>query len=113
MKRFGLPLVLAATFLGGSLATAATGWTPFATGKDSNAYGARATADIANPGALAARVSKTADVRWSISCSGETTIVKPGQLLPLSSSTATKCTVAADATTQKAGTIRVDLLRKR
>jgi len=113
MTPLGVPLVLAATFLGGSLATAAAGWTPFATGKDSNAYGARATGDVANPGALAARVSKTADVRWSITCYGETTIVKPGQILSLSSSTATKCTVAADATTQQAGTIRVDLLRKR
>lgn len=114
MKRV-LFVLLAGLVLGAS-ATAAVGWRVFAAATDEGEYGtlASVSASVQNPNALGVRVKGSSgpfEVTWYISCEG---VSRPavGKAVALSVSAAAKCTVNAVGDGDKAGTIRVELLRR-
>jgi hypothetical protein len=104
-------LLAAATF--GGLATAASGWHVFATGQDAGDYGAyaSASASASKPHGLAVRATAEADINWSLSCDG-TTHVPANTLVVLSVGAAGSCRAYGSASTNQAGTVKIQLLRR-
>jgi hypothetical protein len=110
---FGLATVLA--FSLGTVASASSPWTIFATGQDQSEYfaSAQASADVRLPKALAVRVqgSGVVKVTYSLICNGEKT-VSAGAVWPLAVNTSAKCNVSGWATSSKTGRLRIELLRR-
>lgn len=110
-KAIILLAVMAATFAAG--AYAAPGWHVFANAQDSGDYGAYASASASatRVQGLAVRVSKNADVSWTISCDGTTTLAA-NRVLVLGIAPAGTCRVYASANTDTSGLLRVQLLKR-
>jgi hypothetical protein len=102
-----------AAFVAASVATAATGWKPFATASDSSEYGAyvSASATVLKPKTLGVRVSQAAELSVNVSCDFEVKRAPAGKVLVLNVGAAKSCRVYGSANTNSAGTLRVELLR--
>lgn len=114
MKLALTALTLTAAFALGGAAYAATGWHVFATGSDSGQYGAfaSANADVVNPSALAIRVTKEADLTWSLDCQGELKHAAANAIVAISVTAADKCSLNGSANTSTDGTLKVQLLKR-
>jgi hypothetical protein len=114
MKRLVVPAAIVAAFAAGTFANAATGWHVFATGSDSGQYGAfaNANADVLHPKALAVRATKAATVSWTFDCDSGDIKAAANAVLLVDVAKASKCSLTADANTESAGTVRIQLLRR-
>ena len=112
MRRRLVAAVVVAFAVGGA-AGATTGWRVFATGADTGAYGAFASAsgNVVAPKGLAVRVNAPSDVSFSLFCSGEKKGAKPGVVYVVGVNTSQKCSLNGDATTGSGG-VKIQLLRR-
>jgi hypothetical protein len=115
MFRPGLAAASAAlTFASLAPAAAAPGWKPYATAVDSGEYGAfvHANATVLHPKQLAVRISRPGDLSISLLCDFTAKAHPAGKVYLLVVGRAQKCDVIGGATTDQAGSVKLELLRK-
>ena len=97
----------------GAVAHAAAGWRVFATATDtSNHPYAFARADAAGAKAIAVRVSAPAKVSWFVTCEAAPKAVAANAVVTVNVATATKCSLKASASSETAGELRLQFLKR-